>query len=146
MDHITTEFSQINLEAATLDVKKSDPSNKDLQKCLVSPSVGGGVDGLVGITLNSSFPELVHMMDCGLAIYKCKLASHDRQWNALIGGSHESFEIMSNKTGSTNILLANFMDGLKRFRACGPPKLSGCQMTVQEELFAKVSHAKESEI
>ena len=67
MDHITSVFPEINLEAAVLDVKKSDPTNKPLQKCSVPPSVGGEVDVLVGIMFNSSFPELVHMLDCGLA-------------------------------------------------------------------------------
>ena len=59
MDNITTEFPNVDLKAATEEVEASDPSNQDLQQCSVPPSVGGNVDVLVGITYNSSFPELV---------------------------------------------------------------------------------------
>ena len=68
MDTITTEFPEVNLERATDDVKQSDPTNTAIQKCSVPPCVGGHVDVLVGIRYNSSFPELIHMMDCALAI------------------------------------------------------------------------------
>ena len=113
MDTITTEFPQVNLEKATCEVKQSDPTNTALQNCSVPPSVGGEVDVLVGIPYNSSFPELIHMLDCGLAIYRCRLASYDKRWNALLGGSHESFECLAEKSGNVSHLLANFVDGLK---------------------------------
>ena len=146
MDTITTEFPQVNLEKATCEVKQSDPTNIALQNCSVPPSVGGEVDVLVGIPYNSSFPELIHMLDCGLAIYRCRLASHDKRWNALLGGSHESFECLAEKSGNVSHLLANFVDGLKMFRTCGPPKLERCPMTIQEELFAKVLNARHTEV
>ena len=146
MDNITSEFPMVNLEAATAEVKNSDPSNSALQKCSVPPSVGGHVDVLGGIKYLSSFPELVHMLDSGLGIYKCRLASHDKRWNALIGGSHESFDCLAQKSGNVGYLLANFVDGLKAFRATGPPKLSRCPMTLEEELFAKARNAEDTEL
>ena len=146
MDTITTEFPEVNLEKATAEVLLSDPNNVALQKCSVPPSVGGEVDVLVGITYNSSFPELIHMLDCGLGIYRCRLASHDKRWNALLGGSHESFECLAEKSGNVSHLLANFVNGLKVFRTCGPPKLENCPMTIQEELYAKVLNARDTEV
>ena len=146
MDRITSEFPLVNLTAATDEVKRSDPSNTALQKCSVPPSVGGHVDVLGGIKYNSSFPELVHMLDCGLGIYRCKLASFDKRWNALIGGSHESFDSLAQRSGNVGNLLANFVDGLKAFRASGPPRLSSCPLTLEEELFAKAKNGKESEL
>ena len=114
LDNITTEFPLVDLQAATADVKKSDPANNELQKCSVPPSVGGHVDVLVGITYSSSFPELVHMLDCGLGIYRCKLASHNKKWNALITGSHKSFDCLVKGAGNVSYLLASFVAGLKK--------------------------------
>ena len=73
------------------------------------------MDVLVGITYSSSFPQLVHMLDCGLGIYKCKLASHNKKWTALIGGSHESFDSLVKQSGHVSCLLTNFVEGLKTF-------------------------------
>ena len=113
MDRITPDFPAVSLEAATAEVKQSAPENSELQKCSVPPSVGGQVDVLVGITYNSSFPVLVHMLESGLGIYKCKLTSYDKRWTALIGGSHPSFDYLAQKCGNAEHLLNNFVEGLK---------------------------------
>ena len=59
----------------------------------------------------------------------------------LLGGSHETFEFLVEKSGNFSHLLAHFVSGLKSFRSCGPPKLSNCPMTIQEELFSKTQNA-----
>ena len=38
------------------------------------------------------------------------------------------------------------MDGLKAFRSSGPPRLSRCPLTMEEELFAKARNAEDTEI
>ena len=146
LNNITSKFPSINVEKAVQDVKASDPKNQMLQECSVPKMVGGDVDVLVGITYMSSFPKLVHMLDCGLGIYKVKLKSHDPRWNALIGGAHETFNVLSEKAGNAGILLANFVDSLKRFRTAGPPKLSSLPWTIEEELFAKSQNLCESDV
>ena len=146
VDNITTEFPIMNLETATAELKEADINNDELQGCFVPPSVGGHVDVLVGIMYSSSFPTLVHMLDSGLGIYKCKLSSHNKQWNALVGGPHESFNFLAQKSGNVAHLLNNFKEGLKVFRTSGPPKLSRCPMTVQEELFAKSMNAMDTDM
>ena len=146
MDRITSDFPIVNLETAVADVKKSDQDNQILQACSVPPQVGGSVDVLVGIMYLSSFPELVHMLDCGLSIFKVKLSSHNQKWNALIGGPHETFSFLSEKVGNTAQLLASFADSLKVFRTCGPPSLSSLPWTVEEELSVKSKSAADTEV
>ena len=146
MDKITSVFPIVNLETAVADVKKSDVENQILQACAVPPTVGGSVDVLVGVMYLSSFPEQVHMLDCGLSIFKVKLSSHDKRWNALIGGPHETFNFLSEKSGNTSHLLVNFVDSLKQFRASGPPSLTCLPWTVEEELFAKSQNLVDTEV
>ena len=146
VDKVTSEFPLINLEVATAEVKGSDPENRVLQLCSVPPSVSGHVDVLCGIQFISGFPELVHMLDSGLGIYKSKLSSHDKQWTALLGGPHVSFEHLAQQVGNVSQLLANFVDGLRTFRTSGPPRLSRCPMTVEEELFAKAMNATDTDV
>ena len=146
MDRITSDFPFVNLETAVTDVKKADKNNEILQACAVPPCVGGSVDVLVGIMYLSSFPEVVHMLDCGLSIFKVKLSPHDKKWNALIGGPHETFSFLSEKAGNTAQLLANFVDSLKVFRTCGPPSLTTLPWTVEEELSVKSKSAADSEV
>jgi hypothetical protein len=128
------------------DVKKSDPNNQLLRSCAVPPTVGGSVDVLVGVMYLSSFPEMVHMLDCGLSIFKVKLSPYDKRWNALIGGPHETFNFLSEKSGNTSQLLVNFVNGLKQFRTSGPPSLTSLPWTVEEELFAKSQNMMDTEV
>ena len=64
---------------------------------------------------SSIFPVPVHCLDSGLTIYKTKLASHNKSFNATIGGPHSSFKFLAEKAGGTTILLAHFVQGLKTF-------------------------------
>ena len=73
------------------------------------------------------------MLESGLGIYKVKLASHNKRWTALLGGSHPTFDFLAQKCGDVGSLLTNFVEGLKVFRACGPPKLSRVPFSLEEE-------------
>ena len=97
-----------NVSKAVQEVKDDDPSNKLLQNCRVPDIIGGEVDCLMGIKYSLLHPEALHTLPTsGLSIYASKLKSHDGEMNAMIGGSHESFEFFSAVAGGVQNLIQN---------------------------------------
>ena len=77
MTRVTADFPHLNTDAAVQAVKEDAPDNLELQNCKVPQMVGGEVDCLLGIKYQNLFPEIVHILASGLAIYRSKLRAHD---------------------------------------------------------------------
>ena len=92
MKQITCDFPIIDTTKAEIEVKAASPTDKLLQNCKLPPRVGGRVDVLLGIQYTSIHPVVVRQLDCGLTIYKSRLAAHDKEVDSLIGGPHSSFQ------------------------------------------------------
>ena len=95
VNKITATLPLINLALAEAEVKASKKNSAELQGLQCDPQAGGDCDVLLGIMYSSIFPEAVHSLVNGLTIYKLKLTPHDKRFNAVIGGPHESFQLMS---------------------------------------------------
>ena len=67
-------------------MKEDAPHNVELQNYRLPSVIGGEVDCLLDIKYNCLFPEVLHQLPCGLAIYKSLLMSHDGLSNATIAG------------------------------------------------------------
>ena len=74
------------MKAAEEQIKLDDPNNKTLQSLQSPPTSGGNVDILLGIAYSAIFPERIHMLESGLAIYELKMSPHVKGFNAVIGG------------------------------------------------------------
>ena len=90
----------------------------------------------MGIMYSSIFPEPVHSLPNGLTINKLKVKSHDGKYNAVIGGPHQSFSLMSQEFGSFGILFANLTEQLATYQEFGPPKINKNLMTKEDIYFA----------
>ena len=107
VDKITAALPFVNLTEAETLIKASLKNNQELQNLKCQPVVGGECDALIGILHLSIFPEAVHSLDSGLTIYKLKITPHDKKYNAVIGGPHESFQFMAQEFGGMGIVFAN---------------------------------------
>lgn len=121
---VTATFPTINLKEAIKDIKGNDPTNLVLQNLRVPEVVGGtDVNILLGIHYECLHPVPVHRLECGLTIFKLKIATPNNLYDAVIGGPHETFQVLANQAGNSTNLLAHFVQGLATFRELGPPKL-----------------------
>ena len=92
MTRVTADFPQYNTTRAVAEVKNHWPDNLDLQECKFPTHIGGEVDCLMGIKYSALSPEPIqYLPGSGLCLYKSKLMAHDGISNAIIGGTHESF-------------------------------------------------------
>ena len=133
MTQVTCTFPEFDLTSAVSAVKDDAPNNKVLQDCKLPSKVGGEVDCLLGIKYSFIHPEPIHTLaETGLCIYKSKLLSHDGVTNAMIGGSHESFDICAHMAGGVSHLMAHFTEGLQRFREGAQPRISMNPLIVEE--------------
>ena len=140
VDQVTADFPAIPLQEAIEAVKNGDPSNKLLQDCKIPPIACTRVDILLGIHYQKMFPTLVHMLPCGLGIYRSKFKGHENKWNATIGGPHSSFLKCCEGAGNVDTLLAHFTDGLRQFKDLGPGSLTQYHMTSAELSFAEAKN------
>ena len=77
----------------------------------------------MGIIYHYVHPVSIHTLsESGLCIYSSKLKAHDGTTNAVIIGTHESFDFFSGKAVGINQLLTHFMEGLTGFRGGFRPK------------------------
>lgn len=137
VDKITATLPYVNIQAAEEELKSSDPDNEELQACKCQPIVGGDVDALIGILYTSIFPVEIHSLPSGLSIYKLQLTPHDRRYNSVIGGPHESFQFMLTQFGGMSVVFANLCQQLENYKQFGPPKLSRSIMSLEEVQFAE---------
>lgn len=145
VDVVTANFPLIDVSAAVQEVKQDKPNDKFLQSCTLPKMAGGVTDILLGVMYSKIFPIMVHQLPCGLAIYKCVLASHNNKYNCLIGGPHKSFEVVAGQAGGAPALLSHFVQGLQNYRAWGPPKISCAPLTLEDEKFAKEMNCAEGD-
>ena len=136
VDRITAALPYIDMKKAETEIKSDLPGNQELQSLGVEPQIGGDVDILLGITYNSIFPTAIHSLENGLTIYKLQITSHDKRYNCVIGGPHESFQQMAEHAGSIRLVFVNLMRQLENYNVLGPPKLSSCIMTIEDLEFA----------
>ena len=142
MNQVTCNFPMYDLSSAVKAVKEDAPGNKMLQSCRLPSTIGGEVDCLLGIKYSFIQPEPVHtLVESGLSIYSSKLMSHDGVTNAMIGGSHESFDFFANMAGGVSQLMAHFTEGLLKFREGAVPRI-GTNPTCMED----VEHAKRANL
>ena len=137
VNDITAALPLTSLVSAENILKKSDKKNKSLQSLKCYPRVGGQCDILLGILYSNLFPKPVHTLESGLTIYKLVIASHDKQYNATIGGPHESFNSYANYFGSIPCFLANLQVQLENYNKFGPSKLSYTLPSNEDIMFAK---------
>merc|ERR1711888_186285 len=124
MNQVTCEFPEIDVASAVQAVKDDAPENLDLQACRLPSRVGGEVDCLLGIKYSYIHPEPLHtLVESGLTIYRSKLKSHDGVTDAIIGGTHESFDIFANIAGGVSQLMSHFTEGLLKFREGAVPRI-----------------------
>ena len=125
------------------EVKRDQPGNKLLQECRIPKLAGGVTDGLIGIQYNLIHPEAVHTLDSGLSIFRSKLVGHKTGFNAMIGGPHSSFDCLCEQAGGVVNMVANFIQGLEKYRAGDwrPPRLPYAPMTMEEKKFATEMNA-----
>ena len=119
VDQVTTEFPIVNLTEAVNAVKTDKPSDKALQNVRLPDEVGGEVDVLLGIKYNALFPELLHMLPTGLAVYKVRVKSFKNMYTAVLAGPHTSFDVLRKRVGNTAYLLRQFEEGLQNWRSLG---------------------------
>ena len=143
MKQITCDFPSLDTKEAVEEVKASDRENTFLQSCQVPEIAGGKVDVLLGVRYSIIHPVPVQELECGLTIYKSRLISHDSSYNALIGGPHSSFKILSGMAGSVGRLLAHFSEGLMNIRKLGAPRIPVNPLSIEEERFALLHNSVE---
>ena len=136
VDKVTGTFPMVDMTAAEKQIKHDDPSNLKLQSLRCPPKTGGDVDILLGIAYSSIFPERVHVLESGLAIYELKMSPHTKGFNAVIGGPSEHFENLIGYVGSTSLVFAHLITQLDDYKQLGPPRLSRSIMTVEDQEFA----------
>ena len=137
VNEITAALPVTSLVSAENILKNSDKSNKMLQSLKCYDQMGGNCDILLGIQYSNIFPKAVHHLDNGLTIYKLVIMSHDKKFNATIGGPHESFTVLANYFGSIPVFLAHLQTQLDNFNKFGPPKISYALMSKEDLMFAK---------
>ena len=100
-------------------------------------------DALIGIQYSLIHPVPIHTLESGLCIYRSKLAPHKKGFEAMIGGPHSSFDILANLTGGAARMVAQFVQGLEKFRTgnWSPPRISSNPMTNSEVQVAKAMNA-----
>ena len=141
MNQVTCNFPMYDLTDAVRAVKEDAPNSELLQNCKLPGIIGGEVDCLLGIKYSMMHPEPIHtLVESGLSIYSSKLMSHDGVTNAMIGGSHESFEFFANIAGGVSQLMAHFTEGLQQFRKGAVPRIECNPITFEEAEHAKRSN------
>ena len=73
-------------------------------------------------------------------IYRSKLVGHKDGFNAMIGGPHSSFECLSSCAGGAVYLVANFMQGLERYKSgeWSAPRVPHVAMCSEEIQLARL--------
>ena len=137
VDEVTAPLPKINLSKAVKDIKADKPENKTLQKMVVQLVAGGECDILLGQMYLAIFPKPVHSLPSGLTIYELQITPHDERVNSLIGGPHESFELMAQQVGGANFLFSQLMQTLDTYNRFGPPRVSRVLMTQEDEIYNK---------
>ena len=137
VDKVTGTFPLVKMKAAEEQIKADNPNNKTLQSLQSPPTSGGNVDILLGIAYSAIFPERIHMLESGLAIYELKMSPHVKGFNAVIGGPSEHFEALIGHVGCTSLVFANLLTQLDNYKQMGPPQLSRTIMTSEDLDFAR---------
>ena len=137
MKTITDTLPFVNVESAVDEIKADGSNNPILQKLECQPTIGGDVDVLMGMLYKKVHPEPIHSLSNGLTIYKMKITPHNLKFNAVIGGPHETFKLMSADAGGIAIMFAYLSQQLETYKNFGPPKIEKNIMSFEDTLFAK---------
>ena len=145
MKQITCDFPRADISEVTAEIK-ANKLNPDLENCSLPKEVGGTVHVLLGIRYSNVAPVPIYQLECGLTVFKTRLKAHDGSINSVIGGPHTSFKFLRDRVGDVQTLLAHFTAGLKKIRQFGPSLIPNNPMSKEEESFAMVHNAEESDI
>ena len=137
VDEVTAPLPKINVSKAVKDVKADKPEDSKLQSMIAQLVVGGDCDILLGLMYNAIFPKEVHSLPNGLTIYELQVTPFDDQVNSIIGGPHESFELMAKQVGGANFLFSNLLQTLDTYNSVGPPPVTRKMMTPRDDRFVK---------
>ena len=69
--------------------------------------------------------------------YELQIIPYDNEVNSIIGGPHESFELMAQQVGGTNFLFSQLMQTLDNYKSFGPPSVGKTLMSQEDEQFKK---------
>ena len=130
VDEVTAPLPMINVSKAVKDDSK-------LQSMIAQLVVGGDCDILLGLMYNAIFPKEVHSLPNGLTIYELQITPFDDRVNSIIGGPHESFELMAKQVGGANFLFSNLLQTLHTYNSVGPPPVTKKMMTPLDDRFVK---------
>ena len=119
--HILGPLSPVNLAPAHQLIKNAAPNDIEIQRSQVYNYLAGNIEILAGIRLNSLFPEKVFQMTNGLALYKLKLASHDRGKSFCLGGPYEVINEMKEIFNESANFLNEIDNGLEQWRSGNTP-------------------------
>ena len=135
VDKVTAPLPKIDVSKAVKDVKADKPDDKKLQSMFAQLVVGGDCDILLGLMYNSIFPKEVHSLPNGLTIYELQVTPHEDDVNSIIGGPHESFELMAQQVGGANFLFSQLMQTLDNYKSFGPPPISRTLISQEMKSF-----------
>ena len=137
VDKITATMPFVNMTQAEAELKAGNEENEKIKSLKVEPVIGGDVDILMGIMYSAIFPIAVHSLPSGLTIYELQVTPHDKTFNSVIGGPHESFQFLAGQAGSWNIAFVQLLQQLETYKEFGPPKLNNSIMTLEDLEFAE---------
>ena len=137
VDEVTAPLPSVDLSKAVKELKDDKPDDEKLQSMFVQLVAGGDCDILLGQLYNAIFPKAVHSLPNGLTIYELLITPHDAQVNSVIGGPHESFEVMAKQVGGASCLFSQLMATLDNYKSFGPPSVSRSLMPIEDE---KIHH------
>ena len=119
--HILGPLSPVNLAPAHQLIKNAAPNDIEIQRSQVYNYLSGNIEILAGIRLNSLFPEKIFQMTNGLALYKLKLASHDRSKSFCLGGPYDVINEMKEIFNESANFLNEIDNGLEQWRSGNTP-------------------------
>ena len=119
--------------------KNSKPDDHVLQNCCAPAIIGGEIDMIIGIRYNRIAPELIHQLPYGLAINSIYMGTHNPTHNSAIGGLHESFYALHQKSGNNTRSLQILTAAISDYYKNGPPGILHLPLNKSEEIEDQIS-------
>ena len=155
MDQVCAAMPRVNTETAVAEIKTSNLENLQpgaclqLSNCRVPTEVGGEIDLIIGNKYNNISPIPIHTLEGGLTIYSLTLETHNPEFNAVIGGPHQSFSFLLNQTGGLSKVrqtLQILHSALENYHKFGPPKIPNFPASDKSLEYARTCFASDFEL
>ena len=111
-------------EALKLIKNNAPPDNNEIKQAEIYEYLSGNIEILAGIRLNALFPEKVFQLENGLALYRLKLASHNKNKMYCIGGPYEYVSEVGNLFKESAHFLKEVSEGLAQWSIGNTAKLN----------------------